>query len=157
MESRTITIGAILLFLAWFIAQAFFSAPAEQNPAIGVPVAKICLVLSLTGFGLIIIRALIGFKSRQKKNSERISNMYLKTYGNKINVDLSVCLVTNTADKTTIEYKTEINGETKKFISEIATTDIKKVQQKITDTKVTTLYIDTKDNNKYYLDTEFLE
>ena len=73
MESRTITTGAILLFLAWLIAQAFFSAPAEQNPAIGVPVAKICLALSLTGFGLILIRSLIGFKSRQKKKSEIIN------------------------------------------------------------------------------------
>ena len=157
MESRIITIGTILLFIAWVLAQAFFSAPAEQDPAIGVPVARICLVLFLAGFGLIIIRQLIGFKSRQRKNSERITNMYLKTYGNKVAVDLSLCKISNTSDKIVIEYQTEFNGEPKIFLTSIVHNDIDKVRQKIINKQNTILYVDNKDINKYYLDTEFLE
>ncbi|MBK8367186.1 MAG: hypothetical protein IPL10_07140 [Bacteroidetes bacterium] len=157
MTSKTITIGTVLLFIAWLLAQTFFSAPAEQNPAIGVPVARICLVLFLAGFSLIIIRQLIGFKSRQKKNSERISSLYLKTYGSQIPVDLSLCKISNLTDKIVIEYQTELNGQTKNFETSIAHNDLDKIRQKIISKKNTILYIDTKDINKYYLDTEFLE
>ena len=117
MTSKTITIGTVLLFIAWLLAQTFFSAPAEQDPAIGVPVAKICLALFLAGIGLIIIRMLFGFKYPQKKDSERISSLYLKTYGSKITVDLSLCKVSDTADKIVIEYQTEFNGQPKTFLT----------------------------------------
>jgi hypothetical protein len=157
LESRTITIGTILLFIAWVLAQAFFSPPATEDFGIGETVARICLVLFLAGFGLIIIRQLIGFKSRQKKNSERISSLYLKTYGSQIPVDLSLCKISDLTDKIVIEYQTELNGQNKTFETSIAHNDLDKIRQKIISKKNTILYIDTKDINKYYLDTEFLE
>jgi hypothetical protein len=157
VTSKTITIGTILLFLAWLLAQTFFSAPAEQDPAIGVPVARICLALFLVGIGLIIVRTLFGFKYAQRKASEKTSSLYLKTYGSKITVDLSDCKITDEIDKIVIECQAEFKGQPKNFISSIVGSDVNKVRQKINHKRITTLYIDNKDSNKYYLDTEFLE
>ncbi len=65
-ESKTITIGIVIIFISWIIAQAFFYPPAEQGH-LGRPVAIICIVLFLLGVILLIVRQLIGSKSRQKK------------------------------------------------------------------------------------------
>lgn len=155
--SKIIRIGTVLLFIAWLLAYTFFSAPAEQNPIVGAPVAKICLALFLFGVFLILIRMLFGFKSAQKKDSEKISNLYLKTYGSKLSVDLSKCEIADTKDKLIIKYQTEFNGQTKIFSASVAHNSLDKIRQKIINKKDTILYIDCKDSTKYYLDTEFLE
>ena len=100
---------------------------------------------------------MFGFKYAQRKVSEKASNLYLKTYGNKITVDLSDCKITDETDKIVIECQTEFKGQSKTFLTNIIGSDINKVRQKITHKQNTILYIDNKDSNKYYLDTEFLE
>lgn len=157
MRSKIITIGTVLLFIAWLLAQAFFSAPAEQDPVIGVPVAKICVAFFLAGIVLLMIRMLFLHKHTQKQNSEKIGNLYLKTYGRKIRVDLSLCKVFNATDKIVIECQMDLQGQVRTFLAYIEDQGLKEMQQKITNKKYTLLYIDNKDINKYYLDVEFLQ
>jgi hypothetical protein len=110
--------------------------------------ALICLIV---GYLLLLIAP----RLKRKKDSEKINNMYLMTYGQKIPVDLSKCDVTENSSKTesVLVYK---HSADEIFSTQSLPFDKNALSPKLQDKKLTFVYIDNKDRSKYFFDVDFV-
>lgn len=106
-------------------------------------------------FGLII---LIEPKLKRKKESEKINNIYLMIYGQKITVDLSNCELKENFDLTEfiLTFKYSSDNRSELFSSSILRLNKNFLLSKLQSKKQTFIYVDNRDRSKYFFDTDFL-
>ncbi len=148
-----IRIGGFLAITGLLFVQAVFGPPpiVDLLPKWLVWTMLICIPV---GYFLVLIRPAI----KRKKESEKISNMYLMTYGQKITVDLSKCDITESPSKTVsiLIYKYTADDKTETFSTKSLPFDKNSLFPKLQDKKQTFVYVDNKDRNKYFFDIDFV-
>jgi hypothetical protein len=145
------TIGGIIYLLGLLLVETLFRPPSwDYIPRWLLWTTLLCFPISY----VFLIEPAI----KRKKGRDKINNMYLITYGQKIHVDLSKCEVTENSSKTesTVIYECSIDNRIITFNSAPLPYDKEFVLKKIRNKNETTIYADNKDKNKYFFDLDFI-
>lgn len=145
------TIGGVIYLLGIFLVEMLFRPPSwDYIPRWLLWTALLCFPISY----VMLIEPAI----KRKKGRDKINNMYLMTYGQKIFVDLSKCDITENSSKTesTFSYKHSLDNRTEIFNSLPMPYDNISLLLKLSDKKETIIYVDNKDRSKYFFDLDFI-
>lgn len=147
-----IKIAGFLILSGLFLFDLLFSPPQIFD---NLPRWLILTILGSIIFGYFLL--LINPTIKRKKDTEKISNMYLMTYGQKISVDLTKCEVTeNSSTESILTYIHYLDNNTEKFNTKPIPLDKRVIQSKLNDKKSTFIFVDNKDRTRYFFDIEFI-
>jgi hypothetical protein len=148
-----IKIGGLFVITGLLFVQAVFGPPSTADLFPSWLIWTMLIIIPV-GYFLVLIRPAI----KRKQDSEKINNMYLMTYGQKIPVDLSKCDVTENPSKTesVLIYKHSSDNKTEIFSTQSLPFDKNALSSKLRDKKQTFVYIDNKDRSKYFFDADFV-
>ena len=144
-------IGGIIYLLGLFLVEMLFRPPAwDYIPRWLLWTTLLCFPVSY----VMLIEPAI----KRKRGLEKINNMYLMTYGQKILVDLTNCEITENSSKTesVITYKHSLDNKTGTFNSIPLPYDKDSLLLKLKNKKETIMYVDNKDRGKYFFDLDFI-
>jgi hypothetical protein len=141
-----------MVFVGLIFIEVLFGPPPsfDHIPRWLIFTTLLCLLI---GYFLGLVRPAL----KRKKDSEKINNIYLMTYGQSIPVDLNKCdVIENSKTESILVYKYSADNKTETFSTRPLPFDKSSLLSKIQSKKQTYVYVDNKDRSKYYFDIDFI-
>ena len=143
-----IIIGSIILAEYFFNLSYFIGLLFRDPDDFDISLFKICLSLLIIGFMIMFTIPSL----RNRKAKEKTGSLYLMTYGEKIQVDLTECHVKEIFETEIPQFALVFQN----FKSEVLTISKEELEEKLLKQKLTFIYVDKRDRTKYCFDVDFL-